>query len=171
MQDKKKSFLLIAIFIFIFIVLYKGLNNSSLFVPTKSLEDIPEFKVKTFFKKETINSKYIFDKKKFYLLNIWSSWCVPCKEEHKFLMKLKRNNKLEIIGLNYKDNINNAEKFILEMGNPYTMILIDRDGTKAIEWGAYGVPESFLIYENKILKRYVGPLNLELNKEIENFLK
>ena len=57
------------------------------------------------------------------------------------------------------------------MGNPYTRILIDRDGTKAIEWGAYGVPESFLIYENKILKRYVGPLNLELNKEIENFLK
>ena len=59
MQDKKKSFLLIAIFIFVFIVLYKGLNNSSLFVPTKSLEDIPEFKAKTFFKKETINSKYI----------------------------------------------------------------------------------------------------------------
>ena len=171
MQDKKKSFLLIAIFIFVFIILYKGLNNPSLFVPTKNLEDIPEFKVKTFFKKETINSKDIFDKKKFYLLNIWSSWCVPCKEEHKFLMKLKRNNKLEIIGLNYKDNFNNAEKFILEMGNPYTRILIDRDGTKAIEWGAYGVPESFLIYENKILKRYVGPLNLELNKEIENFLK
>ena len=171
MQDKKKSFLLIAIFIFVFIILYKGLNNPSLFFQTKNLEDIPEFKVKTFFKKETINSKYIFDKKKFYLLNIWSSWCVPCKEEHKFLMKLKRNNKLEIIGLNYKDNINNAEKFILEMGNPYTTILIDRDGTKAIEWGAYGVPESFLIYENKILKRYVGPLNLELNKEIENFLK
>ena len=171
MQDKKKSFLLIAIFIFVFIVLYKGLNNSSLFVPTKSLKEIPEFKVKTFFKNETINSKDIFKKKNFYLLNIWSSWCVPCKEEHKFLMDLKRNNNIEIIGLNYKDNFINAEKFIIEMGNPYTTILLDRDGTKAIEWGAYGVPENFLIYGNKIIKRYIGPLNSELNKEIENFIK
>lgn len=171
MQDKKKSFLLIAIFIFVFIILYKGLNNSSLFVPTKSLKEIPEFKVKTFFKNETINSKDIFKKKNFYLLNIWSSWCVPCKEEHKFLMDLKRNNNIEIIGLNYKDNFINAEKFIIEMGNPYTTILLDRDGTKAIEWGAYGVPENFLIYGNKIIKRYIGPLNSELNKEIENFIK
>ncbi len=171
MQDKKKSFLLIAIFIFIFIVLYKGLNNSSLFVPTKSLEDIPEFKVKTFFKKETINSKDIFDKKKFYLLNIWSSWCVPCKEEHKFLMKLKRNNKLEIIGLNYKDNNKNAKKFINNYGNPYSKILVDKDGTKAIEWGAYGVPETFLIFENKIIKKYIGPLNSESILEIQNFIK
>ena len=171
MQDKKKSFLLIAIFIFVFIILYKGLNNSSLFVPTKSLKEIPEFKVKTFFKNETINSKDIFKKKNFYLLNIWSSWCVPCKEEHKFLMDLKRNNNIEIIGLNYKDSFINAEKFIIEMGNPYTTILLDRDGTKAIEWGAYGVPENFLIYGNKIIKRYIGPLNSELNKEIENFIK
>ena len=171
MQDKKKSFLLIAIFIFIFIVLYKGLNNSSLFVPTKSLEDIPEFKVKTFFKKETINSKYIFDKKKFYLLNIWSSWCVPCRQEHPLLMSLNLENKLNIIGMNYKDNLKNAENFLKELGNPYKEIFIDLDGTIAIEWGAYGVPESFLIYNNEIIKKYIGPLNQQLIDEIKLLIK
>ena len=57
------------------------------------------------------------------------------------------------------------------MGNPYSIILLDRDGTNAIEWGAYGVPETFLIYENKIIKRYIGPLNIKLVNEIKNYIK
>ena len=141
------------------LTLFPATNNLSehnLVAPYKLIgaAALSVLKAKTFFKKDTINSKDIFEKKNFYLLNIWSSWCVPCKEEHKFLMNLKKNNNIEIIGLNYKDNFNNAEKFILEMGNPYTTILLDRDGTKSIEWGAYGVPESFLIYENKIIKSF-----------------
>jgi len=87
------------------------------------------------------------------------------------LINLGKNKKIEIIGLNYKDNLNNAEKFINELGNPYSIILLDRDGTKAIEWGAFGVPETFLIYKNKIIKRYIGPLNLKLIDEIEGHIK
>ena len=63
------------------------------------------------------------------------------------LIKLGKSEKIEIIGLNYKDDFNNAEKFINEFGNPYSLILLDRNGTKAIEWGAIGVPETFLIYK------------------------
>ena len=87
------------------------------------------------------------------------------------MLNLSKNKKVEIIGLNYKDNFNNAEKFIDELGNPYSIILLDRMGTKAIEWGAFGVPETFLIYENKIIKRFIGPLNSKLVDEIKDYIK
>jgi cytochrome c biogenesis protein CcmG, thiol:disulfide interchange protein DsbE len=86
-------------------------------------------------------------------------------------MNLSKNEKIEIIGLNYKDKFKNADKFINKLGNPYTKILIDRDGTKAIELGAFGVPETFLIYKNQIIKKFIGPLNSKLIKEIEIIIK
>ena len=86
-------------------------------------------------------------------------------------MNLNLNNKVEIIGMNYKDNFKNAKNFLEELGNPYEEIFIDLDGTIAIEWGAYGVPESFLIYNNVIIKKYIGPLNQELVDEIKLLIK
>jgi len=163
--------LVIIFFLFIFLIFYKGLNNSNLYTPKANIKSIPEFTSEIFLKKKTINSLNIFNKKKFYLLNIWASWCVPCRGEHPLLISLSKNQKIEIIGLNYKDNLDNAKKFINELGNPYSIILLDRDGTKAIEWGAFGVPETFLIYNNKIIERYIGPLNLELIDEIESYIK
>jgi len=73
--------------------------------------------------------------------------------------------------LDNKDNLKNAENFLKELGNPYKEIFIDLDGTIAIEWGAYGVPESFLIYNNEIIKKYIGPLNQELLDEINLLIK
>ena len=84
---------------------------------------------------------------------------------------LNLDDKLDIIGMNYKDNLKNAENFLKELGNPYKEIFIDLDGTIAIEWGAYGVPESFLIYNNEIIKKYIGPLNQELVNEINLLIK
>ena len=135
------------------------------------LKNIPEFSAITFFQKQEVNSKNIFDKDKFYLVNIWASWCIPCRDEHSFLLNLSKNDKMEIIGLNYKDNLKNAEKFLDELGNPYKKILIDKDGTKAIEWGAFGVPETFLVFENKIIKRFIGPLNIKSVKEIKKTIQ
>ena len=171
MKNKFIFFFISIFFIFVFIILYKGVNNSNLYTPQTEKKNIPQFSTKTFFEEKIIQSENIFKGEKFYLLNIWSSWCVPCKDEHAFLLNLSKNKRIEIIGLNYKDNFNSAEKFIYELGNPYTIILLDKDGTKAIEWGAYGVPESFLINKNKIVKRYIGPLNLKLINEIEDFIK
>ena len=76
-------------------------------------------------------------------MNIWASWCVPCRDEHPFLMNLSDEKNIKIIGLNYKDNNENAKNFLSILNNPYDTILLDLDGTIAIEWGAYGVPESF----------------------------
>ena len=152
-------------------IFYKGLNRSNIYSPITEIKYIPELKLETFFEKKTINSKDFFNQNKFYLLNIWASWCVPCREEHYLLMDLSKNNNLEIIGLNYKDNFKNAEEFINELGNPYSRIFLDKNGTKAIAWGAFGVPETFLIYENKVIKKYIGPLNLDSIEEIKKVLK
>ena len=171
MINRTFYFFTVIFLIFVFVIFYRGLNNSNLYTPNTDIKKIPEFTSKTLIKKDSLNSKDIFNKNKFYLLNIWSSWCVPCRDEHPLLINLSNKEKIEIIGLNYKDNPNNAEKFINELGNPYSVILIDRDGTKAIEWGAFGVPENFLIYENKIIKRYIGPLNSQLIDEINILVK
>ena len=154
-----------------FVIFYKGLSKSNSYEPKSKIKDIPEFTTTTFFENKKVNSKNIFNRNKFYLLNIWSSWCLPCREEHALLLNLGKNKKLVIIGLNYKDNSKNAEHFISELGNPYKKILVDRDGTKAIEWGAFGVPESFLIYENKIIKKFTGPLNTSSVREIEKIIR
>jgi|TARA_B100001564_G_C20379400_1_gene551605 cytochrome c biogenesis protein CcmG/thiol:disulfide interchange protein DsbE len=170
----KKSiiyFSIITLFLFIFIIFYRGLDKSVSYEPESKIKNIPEFSAITFFQKQEINSKNIFDKNKFYLVNIWASWCVPCRDEHSFLVNLSKNDQLEIIGLNYKDSLKNAEKFLNELGNPYKKILIDKDGTKAIEWGAFGVPETFLVFENKIIKKFIGPLNIKSFAEIKKIIQ
>ena len=90
--------------------------------------------------------------------------------DNKLSINYKKDN-LEIIGLNYKDNTENAKKFLKNYSSPYKLILSDSDGLIAIEWGAYGVPESFLIYDKKIIKKVVGPLNNSLVIEIEELIK
>ena len=170
MRKKIIFSIIIILLFFVFLIFFKGLNKSSLYKPKSEIKDIPQFSSKTFFKKEIIDSRNIFDQNKYYLLNIWASWCLPCKEEHALIMSLANNDQLEIIGINYKDNLKNAKKFINELGNPYKKILLDKDGTLSIEWGAFGVPETFLIYENKIIKRFIGPLNINSVKEIEELL-
>ena len=155
----------------VFVIFYKGLNNSNLYIPNTDLKKIPEFSTKTLIKNKIINSENIFKSKKFYLLNIWASWCLPCKDEHPILINLSKNSKIEIIGLNYKDNTLKAKSFLQELGNPYKKIISDKDGTIAIEWGAYGVPETFLIYNNKIIKKIIGPIDNKLFKEIKNFIE
>ena len=164
--------ILILCFIFVFFIFYEALKNSNLYEPYNDRDkNIPIFKAKLLYEDELITSENIFSEKKFYLLNIWASWCVPCRDEHSLLMNLKKNDKLIIIGLNYKDKSKNAKKFINDLGNPYSKILIDTDGTKAIEWGAYGVPETFLIFDNQILKKYIGPLDADRLLEIKSFIK
>ena len=171
---KTKIFFSLAIIssLIIFFVLFKGLQNTNIYTPQVDVKkDIPYFEAKLFDSDLVKNSKEIFQKEKFYLLNIWASWCAPCRDEHPILLKLKDQVNLEIIGLNYKDNIINAKKFLKELNTPYRLILSDENGIIAIEWGAYGVPETFLIYNKRIIKRYVGPLNLNSIIEIKKFIE
>ena len=160
MKNKKIVIFLIVVFFFTFFIFYKGLQNSNIYTPNSNIKnDVPSFKSKIFDKDRTVNSDDILNNDQFYLINVWASWCVPCRDEHSFLMDLRNQKNIEIIGINYKDNDQKAKNFLNELGNPYNKILSDKSGTLAIEWGAYGVPESFLIKDGIIIKRYIGPLS------------
>ena len=172
MKNKVLPLSIVSVFIIIFIIFYKGLQNTNIYTPdTKTSFEVPSVSVKLFNSDEIINTLEIFNSDKFYLLNIWSSWCVPCKQEHPILMELSQNDNLEVIGVNYKDTKKNANDFLKDLGNPYDNIIFDNKGTNAIEWGAYGVPESFLINNNKIIKKYIGPLSKGSLQEIKIFIK
>ena len=134
-------------------------------------KSLPSFEAKLFESIDIIDSKEIFKKNKYYLINIWASWCAPCRDEHFFLMDLSKINNLDIIGINYKDKIENSKRFLNEFKSPYKIIISDLDGTLSIELGAYGVPESFLIYDKKIIKKIIGPINEDLLLQIKKLVK
>ena len=171
----KKNFLLtvlILFFLVVFTVFYKGLQNPNIYTPAKNLKKtIPSFSVYKFDNDTIINSEQIFDGESFYLMNIWASWCVPCREEHPYLMQLKTQDNLIIVGLNYKDKKTSAKNFLKKLNNPYDILLSDQDGTVSIEWGAYGVPETFLIRKNKIIKKIIGPMDSKSFLEIKRIIK
>ena len=167
---KKNIFYLsiLLFFAFIFTIFYVGLDKPNFYKPeevkNKSLE---EFTSTELFSNKQFNSKDIIEKNNFTLINIWSSWCIPCRSEHAILMDLSEKTDLNIIGLNYKDKKNNAIKFLDELGDPFPKNLIDPDGIISISLGAYGVPESFLLNnKSRIIRKYIGPLTSDNISEI-----
>jgi cytochrome c biogenesis protein CcmG/thiol:disulfide interchange protein DsbE len=104
-------------------------------------------------------------KGKVTVLNVWASWCAPCREEHPLLLGLAGDNRFTLAGLNYKDPPDLAQKFLTGFGNPFSAIGVDPDGRAAIDWGVYGVPETFIIgRDGKIAFKHVGPLTIEAVK-------
>jgi cytochrome c biogenesis protein CcmG/thiol:disulfide interchange protein DsbE len=109
------------------------------------------------------------------LVNVWASWCLPCQAEHPQLMRLAADRRLRLVGINYKDASENARRFLGRYGNPFSAVGVDENGRSAIEWGVYGVPESFLIgRDGRIAYKQVGPITNEtlpeLTREIEKAL-
>ncbi|TNB48643.1 DsbE family thiol:disulfide interchange protein [Martelella lutilitoris] len=97
---------------------------------------------------------------KFTLVNVFASWCVPCRQEHPFLMELSEDPEINVVGINYKDNPDNALRFLGELGNPYAAIGVDRRGAAAIDWGVYGIPETFVVGpDGTIIFKKVGPID------------
>ncbi|WP_160007980.1 DsbE family thiol:disulfide interchange protein [Rhizobium sp. 18055] len=99
-------------------------------------------------------------KGKLTLVNVFASWCIPCHEEHPILKELAKDSRLNIVAINYKDKNDNALGFLGELGNPYKAIGIDPKGQSAIDWGVYGIPESYLVGpDGTILYKRVGPFD------------
>jgi cytochrome c biogenesis protein CcmG/thiol:disulfide interchange protein DsbE len=107
-------------------------------------------------------------KGKVWLLNVWSSWCVSCKEEHPLLLSLSQQNVVPIYGLDYKDKKEDAEMWLNQAGNPYTLNVMDRDGRVGINYGVYGVPETYVIDKQGIIRyKQIGPVTSQsLNEKI-----
>ena len=96
------------------------------------------------------------------LLNVFASWCAPCREEHPVLLALAQDKRYALVALNYKDKPENARRFLGDLGNPFSAIGVDEAGRTAIDWGVYGVPETFLIgKDGRIAYKHVGPLTPE----------
>lgn len=101
-------------------------------------------------------------KGKVWMLNVWASWCVACKLEHPVLMALKKMNVVPIVGLDYKDKRADALKFLAQGGDPYDVSVMDGDGRVGIDWGVYGVPETFIVDQNGIIRyKHIGPITAE----------
>lgn len=101
-------------------------------------------------------------KNKVAIVNVWASWCAPCRAEHPVLLILANDPRLDLVGINYKDRPENALAFLAELGNPFDAIGKDPNGRAAIEWGVYGVPETFIVGKDGLIKhKHVGPLNAD----------
>lgn len=98
-------------------------------------------------------------KTKISLINVWASWCIPCRAEHPFVEKLSQDERIAMFGLNHKDRKNAALSFLQELGNPYDAIGVDPKGRVSIDFGVYGVPETFVVDESgTIVHKFIGPI-------------
>jgi cytochrome c biogenesis protein CcmG/thiol:disulfide interchange protein DsbE len=103
---------------------------------------------------------------KLTLVNVWASWCLPCREENPIILDLAKDPRLTVVGINYKDQTDNALRFLGELGNPFSAIGIDPRGKAAIDWGVYGIPESYLVdASGTIVYKRVGPFDEKSLKE------
>ena len=111
------------------------------------------------------------------IVNVWASWCIPCHDEAPLLTALGKDKRLQLIGINYKDAPDNARRFLGRYGNPFGVVGVDGNGRAAIEWGVYGVPETFVVGKDGVIAyKLVGPVtpdNIDtvLKAEIEKALK
>jgi cytochrome c biogenesis protein CcmG/thiol:disulfide interchange protein DsbE len=115
-------------------------------------------------------------KGKVSVVNVWASWCVPCHDEAPLFVQLAKDKRLQVVGINYKDSPDNARRFLGRYGNPFSIVGVDGNGRASIEWGVYGVPETFVVgREGTIVYKMVGPVTPEnidsvLKAEIEKAL-
>ena len=163
------SLIILTLLIISFFVFKFALQKEKIYFPKMNENQIfTDFEVVELIEEKQINFNKVLFGKKIYLINIWSSWCEPCKDESDKLLELKNDTSIMMIGINYKDKKKNALNFLKLYGDPFDQIFIDNQGMISINFGAYGVPETFLVNEdNKVLKKYIGPLNDEDVYEIK----
>ncbi|WP_336293674.1 DsbE family thiol:disulfide interchange protein [Bartonella sp. CB169] len=116
------------------------------------------------------NENHLLDSEQFKgritLVNFWGSWCLFCREEHPLLMKIAQDQRFDLVGINYKDSKENAQRFLSSFGNPFKFIGFDISGHTAINWGVYGAPETFLLNKDGIIiAKHVGPLTWQVYKD------
>jgi cytochrome c biogenesis protein CcmG, thiol:disulfide interchange protein DsbE len=172
----KKNILLFPFLVFIlvlsifFYLLLIERNPSK--VPSNLInKSFPVFESKSLITNKKIISSDIF-KDKIILVNFFATWCKPCRDEHNFIMQLANKNNLKIFGINYKDNSKKTQVWLKDLGNPYSDVLIDKNGKIAIDWGVYGIPETFIINSKGIIKyRHTGPITKKIYKKIYALIK
>ena len=172
----KKQLLIIPSILFVFILstffylLIIERNPSEL--PSNLLnKNVPNFKAESLLKNENFVSSKEFGNE-IILVNFFATWCSPCRDEHVYIKRFANEKGIRVIGINYKDNSNNAIEWLKNLGNPYSDVPIDKDGRIAIDWGVYGIPETFIVNKNNIIKyRLAGPITKETYNDFYKLVK
>ncbi len=161
----------ILIFALLVALLAFGLTNDPKEVPSPFIgKPTPEFSTNRLYVKDSSKEMISTDsmKGKVWLLNVFASWCVSCRSEHKLITELaKQSPNTPVVGLNYKDEDADAKKWLKYFGNPYHAIAVDLDGKIGIEYGVYGVPETFIIDKKGVIRhKQIGPVNRQALTEV-----
>tara|TARA_Y100000590_G_scaffold400048_1_gene483806 strand:- start:230 stop:760 length:531 start_codon:yes stop_codon:yes gene_type:complete len=161
-------FLLISLTFFYLLVIDRDPSE----IPSNLInKNVPNFESESLLKKEKFVSSKEFGNEKI-LVNFFATWCKPCLDEHIYIKRLANERNIRIIGINYKDNTKKTIQWLKNLGNPYSNIPIDKNGRIAIDWGVYGIPETFVINSKGIIKyRHVGPITKKTFKKIELLIK
>lgn len=158
----KKTLIPLGLFIILVVFLAIGLTRDPREVPSPLIgKAAPVFSAPLLHKAgETFSSKDMLGK--VWILNTWASWCVACREEHPILVEYAKTKTIAVIGLDYKDKDADGLKWLARFGDPYDLAITDRDGRIGIDFGVYGVPESFLIDKAGIIRyKQIGPITVE----------
>lgn len=161
-----KRFLPLGIFLVLAVFLAVGLGLNPREVPSPLIDKAaPAFRLPQLQDPgKTLGTEDL--KGKVWILNVWASWCVACLEEHPILLDFSKQNVLPIYGLNYKDKRQDALKWLDKHGNPYTLSIEDNDGNVGIDYGVYGVPETYVIDRNGIIRyKRIGPVTVQILQE------
>ena len=134
-------------------------------------KNVPKFEANSLIKNDKFISSEEFGNE-IVLVNFFATWCKPCLEEHSYIKRFSSEKKIRIIGINYKDNTKKTIEWLRDLGNPYSDVPIDKNGRIAIDWGVYGIPETFVVNSNGIIKyRHIGPINKKVYKKINLLIK
>ena len=136
-------------------------------IPSNLLnKNVPFFEAESLFKNEKFISSQEL-KNEIILVNFFATWCKPCRDEHVYITRFSNKKGIKVIGINYKDNSKKTIEWLKNLGNPYSNVLIDKNGRVAIDWGVYGIPETFIVNPSGIIKyRHVGPITSKIYKKI-----
>ena len=173
-MTKRLFIISLALFLFVLSVFFYLLiiERDPLELPSNLLnKKVPNFEAKSLFDDKKFVSSDEFGKE-LVLVNFFATWCKPCRDEHTYIKQFSKEEGIRVIGINYKDKSTNAIKWLRKLGNPYSNVPIDKDGRIAIDWGVYGIPETFIVNSKGIIKyRHVGPVTKKIYKKINLLIK
>ncbi|WP_178863690.1 DsbE family thiol:disulfide interchange protein [Thiomicrorhabdus cannonii] len=154
----KKQWLPIAVFSLLVAFLAIGLTLNPKAVPSPLIgKPAPDFTLPLLNQQTAFSPQQL--RGQVWLLNVWASWCSSCQQEHRLLVRFAQNRTLTMVGLNYKDTPNEAQAWLDALGNPYSFVVEDQNGQAGIDWGVYGVPETFVVDAAGIIRhKFTGPL-------------